>query len=102
MRRLVGISIRSAAVTTLLLTGAIYVAAEARQAVRRRWNESQLQISTQLGSGSGDRVAKPTPTSLATFSPKEAQPVTSASDELAAERQAAQLPAQIPQEASPQ
>jgi lipoprotein-anchoring transpeptidase ErfK/SrfK len=108
MRRLVGISIRSAAVTTLLLTGAIYVAAEARQAVRRRWNESQEQISSKLGSGSGDRVigrsgdrlAKPTPTSLATFSPKEAQPVTSASDELAAERQASQLPAQTAQESS--
>jgi len=106
MRRLVGISIRSAAVTTLLLTGAIYVAAEARQAVRRRWNENQLQISTQPGSGSGDRVigssgdrpAKPTPTNVATS--KEVQPGTSASDELAAERQAAQLPAQTPQEAS--
>jgi lipoprotein-anchoring transpeptidase ErfK/SrfK len=110
MRRLVGISIRSAAVTTLLLTGAIYVAAEARQAVRRRWNDSQLQISTQPGSGSsdrvigrsGDRLAKPAPASVATSSVTEVPPVTSASDELAAERQAAQLPAQIPQEASTQ
>src|SRR5262249_21888742 len=99
MRRLVGISVRSAAVTTLLLAGAIYVAAEARQVVRRRWNESQEHISTQPGSGSGDRVIGRSGDRLA----KPAlgvQPSASANAELAAERQAAQLPAQTAPEAS--
>jgi len=112
MRRLVGISVRSAAVTALLLTGAIYVAAEARQAVRRRWSETlnQQPISTQPGSGSGDRAIGLSgdrsagvgvlANAIVTSDKKAEAPTPNVSDELAAERQAAQLPAQEPQEAS--
>src|SRR5262245_30141727 len=105
MRRLVGISIRSAAVTTLLLTEAIYVAAEARQAIRRRYSETTNLQPTGARSGdlvigrSGDRAIGVGASADATIPPLNGgQAATSTtSDELAAERQASQIPAQNPQ-----
>ncbi len=76
MRRLVGISVRGTAVTTLLLAGAVYLAAEARQAMTRRYSLSQPDV--QL-----------TPSSRPV---QQARQKIAKSDELAAEQQASQLP----------
>jgi lipoprotein-anchoring transpeptidase ErfK/SrfK len=82
MRRLVGISVRGTAVTTLLLAGAVYLAAEARQAMTRRYSLSQPDVQPIPGSGAARQ-----PRQKLDFA-QAAQ-----ADELAAEQQASQLPA---------
>jgi lipoprotein-anchoring transpeptidase ErfK/SrfK len=77
MRRLVGISVRGTAVTTLLLAGAVYLAAEAKQAMTRRYGPSQPDV-------------QPIPVSRPAQQPRQK---LATSDELAAEQQASQLPA---------
>lgn len=78
MRRIVGVSARGTAVTALLLAGAVYPAAEAQQAMTRRYNVSQPDL--QLISGSALKLQeKP----QAIDAPK--------SDEQAAQQQASQL-----------
>jgi lipoprotein-anchoring transpeptidase ErfK/SrfK len=82
MRRIVGVSARGTAVTTLLLAGAVYLAAEARQAMTRHYSVSQPDL--QPISGAAQQLGqKP----LAMHAPK--------SDEQAAEQQASQLPVEM-------
>lgn len=82
MRRLVGISVRGTAATTLLLAGAVYLAAEARQAMTRRYSPSQPDV-------------QPIPGAALPRQPRQKLDVAQAAqaDELAAEQQASQLPA---------
>lgn len=111
MRRIVGISARSAVAVALPLAGALYVAAEARQAMLRRYSEAlSAAINTQVDSRSGDRRLAPRQAgaggtgrvmapgafeSLKT-SPAQDAKLTTQVDEVAAEQQAAKLPAQKP------
>jgi lipoprotein-anchoring transpeptidase ErfK/SrfK len=100
MRRLVAIPVKTLAVTVLLLAGAVCVMAEARQVIARRQQkefealEHSLTIVATPADGENDlnlqktAVNQPATTSAANTRPE--------SDELAAERQAAQLPAQKP------
>jgi lipoprotein-anchoring transpeptidase ErfK/SrfK len=104
MRRIVGISARSAVAVALPLAGALYVAAEARQAVIRRYSEVlNAAISTRVNSRSGDlrlaatgRVIEPGALESLKTSPAQDAKLTTQVDEVAAERQAAQIPAQKP------
>jgi lipoprotein-anchoring transpeptidase ErfK/SrfK len=126
MRRLIGIPVRSAVVVALPLVGAIYLAGEARHAVIRHYSLATglPSINTQpsaIGStrsgdpaigGSSDRPSPPTPGGQGipagdrTVAPASDLPAQSAQrapnskspaqDELAAEQQAAQIPAQKP------
>ena len=102
MRRHVTIPARNAVAATLLLTGAIYVAAEVREARVRRYSEtkslsasdSQPSIITQADNqaiGSSDHRAN-----LSATPAQQVRPAISPSDEVAAEQQAATLPAQKP------
>ena len=79
MRRIVGVSARGTAVTTLLLAGAVYLAAEARQAMTRPYSVSQPDLQPNNGAAQ-QSAQKP----QAMRAPK--------SDEQAAEQQAAQFP----------
>jgi lipoprotein-anchoring transpeptidase ErfK/SrfK len=105
MRRLNGFSARNAVAVALPLAGALYLAAEARQAMIRHCEARSAAIDTQVDSRSYDprqaetgRViepgalesTKPSPT------PDAQSPKFSQSEELSAEQQAAKLPAQKP------
>jgi lipoprotein-anchoring transpeptidase ErfK/SrfK len=109
MRRLNGFSARNAVAVALPLAGALYLAAEARQAMIRHYAARNAAINTQVDSRSDDprqawtgRViepgalesAKPSPT------PDAQSPKFSQSEELSAEQQAAKLPAQKPPQPS--
>jgi lipoprotein-anchoring transpeptidase ErfK/SrfK len=105
MRRLVAIRVRSVVAVALPLAGAIYLAAEARQAVIRRYCETpSLQpVNAQLDSRSGDRAIGPSGDLLIVTKTAVSGDVSTAidlqlaklsqSDELVAEQQAAQMPA---------
>src|SRR5262245_43179137 len=106
MRRLVGISARSAVAVALPLAGALYLAAEARQAMVRHYSEAlnYQPVNTQLGSdahaagpaaASGD-AARLTGNVTGAAAAEVQAPKFSASEELSAEQQAAKLPAQEP------
>ena len=112
MRRLVGISARSAVAMALPLMGAIYVAAEATQAAFRRHNEGLVrpqtstisQVSAQnLVAKRGEAANNQPSADLAWQSVATSRTPNSGSaqsdprqDELAAEQQASELPAQKP------
>jgi lipoprotein-anchoring transpeptidase ErfK/SrfK len=123
MRRLNGFSARNAVAVALPLAGALYIAAEARQAMVRRYADAlnALTVSSQQSSisepearvigpsttnrdGSDHRAiesaalesTKPSPT------PDAQPPKFSQSEELSAEQQAAKLPAQKPPRKSAQ
>jgi lipoprotein-anchoring transpeptidase ErfK/SrfK len=108
MRRLNGFSARNAIAVALPLAGALYIAAEARQAMVRRYSDAlnALTVNSQPSSISQpeDRVIGPSdhrttgPGVLESANPSPAQDVKSATqvDEVAAEQQAAKLPAQKP------
>jgi lipoprotein-anchoring transpeptidase ErfK/SrfK len=122
MRRLAGIPIRSAVAVALPLVGAIYLAAEARQAVIRHYSieavnlqrlaASQTPIQWSRGdaesnlvSRSGDRLTGPLddrsaeathPSHSQTSPAGENYTPASPSDERLAEQQAAQISAQKP------
>ena len=112
MRRLVGISVRSAVAMALPLMGAIYVAAEATQAAFRRHNEGLVkpqtsaisQVSAQNSVVKRGEAANNQPSadlawqSVATSAtPSSGLPQSdSRQDELAAEQQASELAAQKP------
>src|SRR5262245_23444020 len=112
MRRLVGISARSAVAMALPLMGAIYVAAEATQAAFRRHNEGLVKPQTSTISQvsaqnsvvkHGDAATARPSVDLARQSLATSGTPTSGlaqsdlrQDELAAEQQASELPAQKP------
>jgi lipoprotein-anchoring transpeptidase ErfK/SrfK len=93
MRRLVRIPVRTVVIAAMILAGALYVAAEARYAVsqRRQVELARLESSVVPAQAS---IQPTTPTGV----PTAPQPTPSAAsnDELAAEQQASQLPAQKP------
>ncbi len=104
MRRLVALPVKTSAVMLVLL--AVYVAAEARQAVVRRRQSELAQLETNPNSsdtvqdrvigGSGDLVIRNQPMTASSVT-IQSNPLSfraSVSDELAAEREASQLPAQ--------
>jgi lipoprotein-anchoring transpeptidase ErfK/SrfK len=120
MRRLVRIPVKTAVVAIMVLAGALYVAAEARHAVsqRRQIELARMEISiaptpTSVSQPSGPQPSVPQPLAALPPVPKDAattvgaassapafpvqviRPATT-SDEVAAERQASQLPAQKP------
>lgn len=100
MRRLVTIPVKSLAVTVLLLAGAACVMAEARQAIARRQQkefetlEHSLTIPAAPTNGKDDLKAQTTAVKQSALA--LAANARQENDELAAERQAAQLPAQKP------
>jgi lipoprotein-anchoring transpeptidase ErfK/SrfK len=81
MRRIVGVSARGTAVTTLLLAGAVYLAAEARQVMTRDYSVSQPDLPPI--SGAAQQLGQ---NPQAIHAPQ--------SDEQAAEQQASQFPAE--------
>ncbi|HMF89698.1 MAG TPA: L,D-transpeptidase [Candidatus Angelobacter sp.] len=99
MRRHVAIPAKSAVAAALLLTGAIYLAAEIRQAMLRRYSVATNSVEpasaglTQTAENSGPSLpqiqAEPKPEAIPAATAKQRP-----SDELAAERQAAKIPAQ--------
>jgi lipoprotein-anchoring transpeptidase ErfK/SrfK len=118
MRRLNGFSARNAVAVALPLAGALYLAAEARQAMIRHCEARNAAINTQVDSRSDDREIGSSdqraigsaddpnsgaktlanaaiPAILDVPSPKFSQ-----RDEIAAEQQAAKLPAQKPPQKS--
>jgi len=102
MRRHVTIPAKSAVAAALLLTGAIYGAAEFRQAMLRRYSvESNSIEPASLGlSRLPDNSGPSLPQNEAAAKPVAATPAPVAQprqdDELAAEQQAAKIPAQAP------
>jgi lipoprotein-anchoring transpeptidase ErfK/SrfK len=100
MRRHVTIPAKSAVAATLLLTGAIYVAAEVRQAMLRRYNvetnsvepaSAGLNRPADSSSPSLPQIQAPKPAATPAAVARQRQ-----DDELAAEQQAAKIPAQKP------
>jgi len=98
MRRLVVIPVKTLAVTVLLLAGAVCVMAEARQVIARRQQKEFEALDRELASpaaqASGAASGKKTVGKQSSLTP--AVDARQDSDELAAERQAALLPAQKP------
>ena len=102
MRRLVAIPVKTSVVIALLLVGAVYVAAEAREAVLRRQQQELAKIENSAvpsqqstfsqSTGISDAITPVSPAPQQTPSATS----TSSSDEVVAERQASQLPAQKP------
>src|SRR5690348_5917582 len=88
MRRLVAIPIKTSILITTLMAGGMYLAADARQAVVK---QRQLELASLEKWSPGANPATPTP---ATIPNRAVLPV--ATDELAAEKQAAALPATAP------
>ena len=91
MRRLVGISARSAVAMALPLMGAMYVAAEATQAIRRHSDgavNAQNSIITQTPLARTTSSLSPIKSGLAKSDPRQ--------DEVAAERQASAIPPEKP------
>src|SRR5262249_36539850 len=93
MRRLVGISARSAVAVALPLMGAMYMAAEATQAAFRRHNEGAVKAqNSTIGLAP---VATSAITSLGPIKSGSAKS-DPRQDELAAEQQASAIPAEKP------
>src|SRR5262249_26080805 len=93
MRRLVGISARSAVAMALPLMGAMYVAAEATQALRRHSEgavNAQNSIITQTPLARTTSSLSPINSGSAKSDPRQ--------DELAAEQQASAIPAEKPKQ----
>src|SRR5882672_1594681 len=89
MRRLVAIPVKSSVVVALLSVGALYVAADARQSVIRRY---QNTISAQQPVVSpAAQLQSARPAAQAPANPSQTQ-----NDEVVAEQQIAQLAAQKP------
>jgi lipoprotein-anchoring transpeptidase ErfK/SrfK len=101
MRRHVTIPARNAVAATLLLTGAIYVATEARQAILRGYNVETNSVEPAFAglSPSTDNSGPSLP-QIPTVAKTAATPKQD--DELAAEQQVAKLPAQKPPKKSTQ
>jgi lipoprotein-anchoring transpeptidase ErfK/SrfK len=100
MRRLVAIPVRTVVVAVMILAGALYLAAEARYAVSQR---RQVELSRMENSIAAPQPSVPAqdkilagPASPAPAIPQQVAPASAQSDELAAEQQASQLPAQKP------
>lgn len=91
MRRLVALPVKTSAVIAIFL--AVYVAAEARQAVVQR---RQIELAKLETSTFRPEAAKDVPAQNAAVPASLASSPSSTSDELATERQASQLPAQKP------
>ena len=87
MRRLVAIPTKTLAVAVILLAGVIYVVADVRLAVGRRQEQQAVSIQQEKKAVSIQQSA------VSAVAGKSKDP---ANDEVAAERQAAQLPAQKP------
>lgn len=100
MRRHLTIPARNAVAATLLLTGAIYVAAEARQAMLRRYNVEPNSVEPAFAGQS--QPANNSGPSLPQIAAAKAAATPKQDDELAAEQQAAKLPAQKPPKKSAQ
>jgi lipoprotein-anchoring transpeptidase ErfK/SrfK len=101
MRRHVAIPTKSAVAVTLLLTGAIYAATEARQAVVRRCDVETNSVEPAFAGQS-----QPVENSVSSLPHSQTitKPATPArqGDEVAAEQQAAKIPAQKPPKKSVQ
>ena len=94
MRRLVAIPIKTSAVAAILLAGVVYVAADVRQSVARR--QERQAVSTQQSAVSqvvGKQSEREKTQDQKTQNQKAQR---QQNDEVAAERQAAQFPAQKP------
>jgi len=91
MRRLVAIPVKSSVVVALLSAGALYVAADVRQSVIRRFQNSSIS-SQQLTICQAATLQSAKPTSQASAKPASANQAQN--DEVAAEQQIAQLAAQ--------
>jgi lipoprotein-anchoring transpeptidase ErfK/SrfK len=92
MRRLVGISIKTLGAAGLLLTGTIYVAAEARQAVIRLYTTPTPSTPAQPA----PELAAARPVTQPSSKPAKLQPQLQLDAERVAEQQASQLPAPKP------
>jgi lipoprotein-anchoring transpeptidase ErfK/SrfK len=101
MRRHTAIPVKVSAVAALIISGAAYMAAEARQVVIRKQQLEIARIETSVATPINQvpATAQPAPkASVAAPAPvMESRPQT---DELVAERQAASLPAQKPASAN--
>ncbi|HET9792392.1 MAG TPA: L,D-transpeptidase [Candidatus Angelobacter sp.] len=101
MRRHTAIPVKASAAAVLIISGAAYMAAEARQAVIRKQQLEIARIETSVATPINQihAIAQPGPrASVAAPTPvMESRPQT---DELAAERQAASMPARKPASAS--
>lgn len=106
MRRLVAIPAKTLVVTVLLLAGAVYVAAEARQRIMRRQQEELAELEKPALSNQPSALS-PAAEMQAKDQQAQNQNIQNQknpnqkdqgqeSEELAAEQQAAQLPAQKP------
>ncbi len=91
MRRLVAIPVKSSVVVALLSAGALYVAADVRQSVIRRFQNSSIS-SQQPTISQAATLQSAKPTSQASAKPASANQAQN--DEVAAEQQIAQLAAQ--------
>lgn len=97
MRRHTAIPVKTSAVAVLIMSGAVYMAAEARQAVIRKQQReiSRIESAPLTPYSSGPQIAE----SSGSVSPvADVQAIASRaqSAEVAAERQAARIPAQRP------
>ena len=97
MRRLVGISGRTAVAIALPLAGAIYLAAEVRQEMIIRHGEALNLIKIHNDSRLGDPVVGNGASVTVTTGTEAQVPKFSSNDEPAREQQAAQIPAPKPQ-----
>ncbi len=88
MRRLVAIPVKSSVVMALLSVGALYVAADVRQSILRRYQNNS--ISTQ------QPAASPAATMQSAKLTSQASASQTQNDEVAAEQQIAQIAAQKP------
>jgi len=102
MRRHTAIPVKASAIAVLIMTGAVYVAAEARQAVIRkqqleisRIENSTLTPSLLTPASSKSQIAE-SPTVTPAIAPAPAITSRQQNAEVAAERQAAGIPAQKP------
>lgn len=98
MRRLVAIPAKTSVVSALLLAGAVYLAAEARQVVARRQQQELAELEKEAISSQPSALGPSAfPQTQDEKQADQAQKIQAQeNDELAAERQAAQLPAQKP------
>jgi lipoprotein-anchoring transpeptidase ErfK/SrfK len=101
MRRHTAIPVKASAVAALIISGAAYMAAEARQAVIRKQHLEIARIETSVAAPINQipAIAEPGVKAVvaAPARPIESRPQT---DDLAAERRAASMPAQKPASAS--
>ena len=97
MRRHTAIPVKTSAVAVLIMAGAVYTAAEARQAVIRKQQLEIARIETSVAIPTNQvlALALPAPKALVA-APGPAIESRRQTDELTAERQAASMPAQKP------